>query len=200
MLTIHSERDTSLYTIAWIACDNDEYQAARLMLDEQHGDYAPRQRFCGGSWYTLGEAAGNKVVLIMAIADDDQIRELACLSIDLEIHFPNVRACMVISVGAVFPREGHDVRLGDVVVKTPDRQCGGVVNVDEDYVGEPNPLLDGVKPATLAIARLLEQDIRTGLGPGSMLKHRADMKAIKPKLETEYAYPGAEKDLLFPSQ
>jgi hypothetical protein len=39
--TIHSERDTSLYTLAWITCDNEEYQAARLMLDKQHGDYAP---------------------------------------------------------------------------------------------------------------------------------------------------------------
>jgi hypothetical protein len=147
--TINSDLDTSLYTIAWITCDNDEYQTARLMLDKQHGDYAPRHRFCGGSWYTLGEAAGHNVVLITAIANDDQIRELACLSIDLEIHFPNVCACMAISVGAGILREGHDVRLGDVVVSTPDRQYGGVVNVDEDYVDEPNTLLGAVEPATL---------------------------------------------------
>jgi hypothetical protein len=147
------------------------------MLDKQHGDDAPRNRFCGGSWYTLGEAAGHNVVFIMAIADDDQVRELACLSIDLEIHFPNVRACMVISVSTGIPREGHDVRLGDVVVSTPDRQYGGVVNVDE-----PNALLDAVEPPTLAVAKLLKQDIRSGLGPGDMLKHVAEMKATKPKL------------------
>jgi hypothetical protein len=136
----------------------------------------------------------------MTIADDDRVRKLACLSIDLEIHFPNICACMVISVGGGIPREGHDIRLGDVVVSTPDRQYGGVVNVDEDYVGEPNALLDANEPATLAFARLLEQDIRTELGPGGMLKHVAEMKATKPKLVTEYTYPGAEKDLLFPSE
>ncbi|KAJ0414149.1 hypothetical protein BJY00DRAFT_319110 [Aspergillus carlsbadensis] len=199
----HFDVDTSLYTIAWIATGIAEFDAACLMLDKDHGQYAPRQRFCIGSWYVLGEACGQKVALIMAMAQDDFVRQLACLSLDLDVHFPNLRSSIVVSVGSGIPSEMHDVRLGDVVVSTPQRQYGGVVNVDGDFSRHPNDLLEPVAPATLGVARLLERDIRTGLGPRGMLRHLAHMKAsnanTKPNPETEYAYPGVEKDRLYPA-
>ncbi|KAL3448368.1 hypothetical protein BJX65DRAFT_307228 [Aspergillus insuetus] len=196
---IESDIDTSLYTIAWICCNETEYDAALLMLDKTHGDYAPRRRFCDCSWYTLGEVCGHNVALVMAFAEQDRVSQIASLSIDLELLFPNIRVSMIISVGGGIPSEEHDVRLGDVVVSTPDREYGGVVDVDGDYDRRPNALLPAVELATLAVASLLKREIRTGLGPGDTLKHLTKMKSSKPELETEYAFPGAEKDLLFPS-
>lgn len=54
----------------------------------------------------------------------------ATVARDMLHSFPNVRIDLMVGIGGGAPNSKHDVRLGDVVVSSRDRDKGGVLQYD----------------------------------------------------------------------
>jgi nucleoside phosphorylase len=114
--------------------------------------------------------------------------------------FPSIWFGLMVGIGGGVPREGVDIRLGDVVVSKPTGDFGGVVQYDfgktvEHGVFERTGSLN--KPPQIlltAIARLqADQMMETSRIPECLSK----MIATYPRMRAEFAYRGQEQDRLF---
>ncbi|KAF4172522.1 hypothetical protein CNMCM8694_001053 [Aspergillus lentulus] len=110
----------------WI-CAITTYVAAQAFLDERHG----RPKYVcvnDNNDYTLGKIGEHNVVI--AILPGDGIAPAACVARDMLHSFPNVRICLAVGIGGGAPSSKHDIRLGDIVVSTPNEGTGGVFQYD----------------------------------------------------------------------
>jgi len=124
--------DPSSYTIGWICALTVEYVAARLFLDKLHGsegrpESVPRN---DNNQYTLGEIAGHNVVIACMPRGQYGISSATSVAKDLIRSFPNVRIGLMVGIGGGAPSEKNDIRLGDVVVSSPENSetHGGVLH------------------------------------------------------------------------
>ncbi|GFF49056.1 hypothetical protein IFM58399_08459 [Aspergillus lentulus] len=114
------------YIVGWI-CAITTYVAAQAFLDERHG----RPKYVcvnDNNDYTLGKIGEHNVVI--AILPGDGIAPAACVARDMLHSFPNVRICLAVGIGGGAPSSKHDIRLGDIVVSTPNEGTGGVFQYD----------------------------------------------------------------------
>jgi nucleoside phosphorylase len=114
------------YIVGWI-CAITTYVAAQAFLDERHG--RPKYVCVNDSNdYTLGKIGEHNVVI--AILPGNGIAPAACVARDMLQSFPNVRICLSVGIGGGAPSSKHDIRLGDIVVSTPNEGSGGVFQYD----------------------------------------------------------------------
>ncbi|KAL4756101.1 nucleoside phosphorylase domain-containing protein [Aspergillus foveolatus] len=90
--------------------------AAMAMLDDSH-TLLPQPRSDHNS-YHLGEIGDHNVVI-------------ACLPMQILLTFPSIEVGLMVGIGGGAPRDGIDIRLGDVVVSTPADWFPGVVQYDQ---------------------------------------------------------------------
>lgn len=114
------------YTVGWIcALPVPEWQASRLLLDEEHDDVPLTN---AQHQYVFGKMNGHNVV--MGCLPDSQmgIGPAASVAAEMSATFPSLRFGLLVGVGGGVWSEEHDVRLGDVVVSRPDKdkRNGGV--------------------------------------------------------------------------
>ncbi|KAL2828110.1 hypothetical protein BJY01DRAFT_255473 [Aspergillus pseudoustus] len=190
-----SDTERAKYTIAWVCCEPFEHAAAECMLDKRHGSYRPPGPLHSqNAYYTLGEIGGRNVVIIFMANAVNQIGALATLFIDLEIFFPNIQVSMLVTIGRI-PNEENGIRLGDVVISSLEDRYGGIANVDRCADGAD----DSIGIVHQPLPRVQQGDLLLGEAKNMISSNTAEMRPHEPEMVAEYASPGAENDLLFPS-
>lgn len=190
------------YTVGWICAINVEHVAACAFLDEE---YAGPDCIADhdNNAYTLGRI-GNHNVVIAALPDGEYgTASAATVSRDMLHSFPSVRIGLMVGVGGGAPTTKHDIRLGDIVVSTPQGGRGGVLQYDfgktiQDQEFRETGFLDQ-PPAILrtAVSAIKTQHTLNG--------HNLDRK-IQAVLEKRrrlvrlYSRPDIESDKLYRSE
>lgn len=105
--------------------------AAIAMLDQEHDKMAGQDPRDHNS-YVLGRVHRHNVVIAGTPAGVDGSVAAAKVARDMARTFPALRFGLMVGTGGGIPNlsKGIDIRLGDVVVSTPDRTWGGVVQYD----------------------------------------------------------------------
>jgi nucleoside phosphorylase len=191
--------DPGKYNVGWICALESELVAARVFLDTVHPD--PESVAVGDeNAYALGAMGKHNVVI--ASLPEGYTGHSPALSVakDMTRTFPNVRIGLLVGVGGGAPRPGKDIRLGDVVVSTPYKEKGGVIQYDmgKEIQGQPFQMkghLDKPPTVLLTAVRKLRSEY-------AMDSHQLD-QAIngilerKPKLRRNYARPDPDDDRLY---
>ncbi|KAM0256424.1 hypothetical protein ACHAQJ_004949 [Trichoderma viride] len=113
------------YSVGWICALSKEQTAATAMLDEIHDDL--RKPPHDSNVYTLGSIGGHNVVIACLPKGrygNNSATNVATLMIGT---FPSIKVGLMVGIGGGIPPK---VRLGDVVVSTPEGQYPGVVQWD----------------------------------------------------------------------
>ncbi|KAF4870301.1 Regulatory protein AfsR [Colletotrichum siamense] len=121
--------DPHIYTVGWICAITAEFVAAQAFLDEEHAGPRQTARHDNNS-YVLGKTSGHNVVIATLPNGQYGITSAATVARDMLHSFPNVRIGLMVGIGGGAPSQKHDIRLGDVVVSTPNGGRGGVFQYD----------------------------------------------------------------------
>ena len=111
------------YTIGWIAALSDELAAAQALLDTEHltlavpGDH---------NTYTLGSIGPHNIVVAGLPEGVIGTNAAGNAGVNLIRSFPNIRFVFMVGVGGGVPAAG--VRLGDIVVSSPQGQTGIILS------------------------------------------------------------------------
>jgi nucleoside phosphorylase len=185
------------YTFAWICALPFEATAAMFMLDKIHDGEFPWRRG-QESIYTAGSLSGHNVVIACLPKGEYAIGAAARVVGQLRLCFPNLCFGLMVGIGAGVPGPEHDIRLGDVVVGTPEHTSGGCVGYDlgKETIGDFK--LKGWLNATDPVLRSAIANIESRAG------YRGDVFAQYLKVfqgsdprGRKYLHPGLENDLLY---
>ncbi|KAK7224192.1 hypothetical protein V2G26_012195 [Clonostachys chloroleuca] len=121
--------DPQLYTVGWICAIATESVAARAFLDEEHDRPSYVAQHDNNS-YVLGKIGGHNIVIAVLPDGEYGTTSAAVVARDLIHSFPNVRIGLMVGIGGGAPSSKHDIRLGDVVVSSPNGGKGGVFQYD----------------------------------------------------------------------
>ncbi|RAH55200.1 Pfs domain protein [Aspergillus piperis CBS 112811] len=116
------------YTVGWICALPLEMAAAKVMLDEIHDDL-PMQPTDDNA-YLLGRIGKHNVVIACLPSGVYGMTSAATVAAQLSSSFPSIRFGLMVGIGGGVPKEGVDIRLGDIVVSEPTSIYGGVVHYD----------------------------------------------------------------------
>jgi nucleoside phosphorylase len=103
------------YTVGFICALTVEKVAACCFLDKDH----PRlksQSVSDNNDYTLGQIGEHNVVIAGLPLGRYGTTNAAIVARDMVHTFPNIRFGLMVGIGGGAPSEGHDIRLGDIVV------------------------------------------------------------------------------------
>jgi nucleoside phosphorylase len=118
-----------MYTVGWICALPVEMAAATAMLDEVH--QAPQELHPNDhNTYALGKIFNHNVVIACLPAANYGIAPAASTAQQMLTSFTGIRFGLLVGIGGGIPQEGHDIKLGDIVVSEPKGQLGGVVQYD----------------------------------------------------------------------
>ncbi|KAF2399700.1 hypothetical protein EJ06DRAFT_511907 [Trichodelitschia bisporula] len=124
------------YTIGWICALPVELAAAKEMLDEEHQPLP--QHASDPNSYTLGRVGKhNTVLMVLGLTGTNSAASAAA---QMKSTFTSVQLGVMVGIGGGVPSAKADIRLGDVVVCQPSKDCGGVIQYDS---GKTRP--DGVE-------------------------------------------------------
>ncbi|KAG9758873.1 purine and uridine phosphorylase, partial [Aureobasidium melanogenum] len=161
--------DPKEYTIGWICALSTEHTAACLFLDEEHDQPDPDQIAAGdNNAYTLGSMAGHKVVIAVLPHGEYGTTTTATVATNMLRSFTNIKVGLMVGIGGGAPTKEHDIRLGDVVVSSPQDGKGGVYQYDygkriQDQEFKPTGHLNQPPSAVLtAMALLMSKFERKG--------------------------------------
>ncbi|RAH43484.1 purine and uridine phosphorylase [Aspergillus brunneoviolaceus CBS 621.78] len=102
------------YTVGWICALEEEYECACRMLDEVYA--GPETLPDGDNTYAFGRIRNHGSTSRVA---RDMVRT-----------FPRLRFALLVGIGGGAPTAETDIRLGNVVVSTPQGTLGGVIQYD----------------------------------------------------------------------
>lgn len=113
------------YTIGWVCALDTEQAAAMVMLDEKHQDLSNRSN--DDNAYTLG-AIGKHNVVIACLPEGKvgNSQSASCIKA-MVLAFPNIRIGLMVGIGGSM---SSNVKLGDIMVSTPQGTFPGVVQWD----------------------------------------------------------------------
>ncbi|KAL2866947.1 nucleoside phosphorylase domain-containing protein [Aspergillus lucknowensis] len=191
------------YTVGWVCALKCEFEAARLLLDEEHKSLAqPRG---DDNIYLLGRMKGHNIVIACVGMGTSAAAHAAA---NLLRTFPNIRFGLTVGIGGGAPLAPDtsdprkDIRLGDVVVSTAKDSHGGVVQYDKGKM-----MHDGTfaiashlnKPPTIlsqAVVRLQSNHV---LGKGKMTRYINKIGKLANQQDnlSDYRFPGRDRDFLF---
>ncbi|KAF3160989.1 hypothetical protein TWF751_011748 [Orbilia oligospora] len=120
------------YTVGWICTLREEYEAACRMLDEEFEPIDIKLSISAEdhNTYEYGRINGHYLVIGCLPGGRSGPVSAATFAKDMNRSFPNLRFTLLVGIGGGAPTETRDIRLGDVVVSQPDRDLGGVVQLD----------------------------------------------------------------------
>ena len=116
------------YTVGWVCALPVELAAAREMLDEEHEGLGHDAN--DNNIYTLGRVGEHNVVIACLPAGKTGTNSAATVAVEMNSVFPSIRFGLMVGIGGGAPSVEADIRLGDVVVSSPHKQHGGVVQYD----------------------------------------------------------------------
>jgi nucleoside phosphorylase len=181
------------YTVGWICTAQTEYTAAKTFFDEEHDP--PDQRALSHrdyNDYSLGVIQGHKVV--MAISTPRGYGKSSSVSsfASMRMSFPNIQYGLMVGISGGAPTYENDIRLGDVVVSSPEDGSPGANLYDV-----VNGFLD---PPPLELRSAISGLSTKYSGEGHHIDRTiASILQTKPQLEEEFSRPARESDRLFAS-
>ncbi|OJJ06694.1 hypothetical protein ASPVEDRAFT_46051 [Aspergillus versicolor CBS 583.65] len=194
------------FTIGWICLRSLDTLPSREMLDQTYGRNPITQRRDDKNAYNLGRIGRNNIVMAVLPADKPgrkpSMAMAAQIAADMKATFPNLKHGVLVTTGSGIPSERQDVRLGDVVVGTPDRNFRGVVRFED--VGAEG-VVNQVKMGTstqysgllVNVSNLLAADRKLG----KVCKFHEILLALfrhwYPERKEEHLYQGSSNDRLF---
>lgn len=133
MSTFNALESRDLYTVGWIAALPFELVVATAIFGERHKkplDFA--QPPSDKNSYIWGRVGEHNVVVASLPAGVYGTTSATTPASHMLSSFPQIRVGLMVGIGAAIarPEQGHDIRLGDVVVSQPDGRTGGVVQYD----------------------------------------------------------------------
>lgn len=189
------------YAVGWICAERLDATAAALFLDEKYND--PDTTPVGdGNNYILGRMGNHNVVIASLPTGQSGPVHAGTVGRDLGRTFPNVRIGLLVGVGEGAPSRKNDIRLGDVVVSTPIRHNGGVLQYEFNRKEQGVPIgpvghLDKPPRFMLSAASGLETDHSIS---GHGIEEAMDMILSKvPDLRSVFERPSPASDRLFDS-
>ncbi|KAF9882745.1 hypothetical protein FE257_005324 [Aspergillus nanangensis] len=192
---------TEQYTVGWICALQAEYLAARAFLEKRHDppeELSPNDN----NHYTLGAIRGHQVVIAVLPDGEYGTSSAACVARDMLHSFPNIRFGLMVGIGGGAPTK-QDIRLGDIVVSSPQRGHGGLLQYDfgkeiQDHEFHQTGFLN--QPPTI---------LRTAVS-GLQVQYEEEGHQLKESIQTvlegnkrlrrKYAQPPVESDRLYDSQ
>ncbi|KAI1880051.1 hypothetical protein JX265_001672 [Neoarthrinium moseri] len=193
--------DPSIYTVGWICAVGTELVAATAFLDEEH-DALEQQPATDNNTYILGRIWKHNVVIAALPHWQYGLVSAATVARDMLRSFPNVRLGLMVGIGGGAPSPKHDIRLGDIVVSSPDYGTGGVLQYDYGKT---------IQGERFAMTGYLNQPPQCLLTAISVLESRyesdghtinADIERVfekKPRLRSKYQKPDSYTDKLYHS-
>jgi nucleoside phosphorylase len=148
------------YSIAWLAVLPIEAEAALGMLDKQHQGRFESVR--GDDYiYIGGEINGHNVVVATWPAGQNYgVGSAAALVNQVKARFTNIWFALLVGVAAglpnlspIPPATRRDIRLGDVLVCTPEKASTGIIHYDLGKDTAEEFLLNGRQAETPALVR-----------------------------------------------
>ncbi|THW78138.1 hypothetical protein D6D18_09779, partial [Aureobasidium pullulans] len=194
--------DPKQYTVGWICALSTESVAACLFLDKEHEDRPDHLSPNDSNDYTLGEMSGHYVVI--AVMPEGEYGQTSATGVikDMLNSFPNIRIGLMVGIGGGAPSAKHDIRLGDVVVSSPQDGTGGVYQYDygkliqgqgfqhTGFLNQPSTLIrttvSGLKTQYKRKGHKIQETIKTILDDN-------------PRLNEEFSHPSEDKDRLYRS-
>ncbi|KAL7797816.1 hypothetical protein V8C43DRAFT_303565 [Trichoderma afarasin] len=193
------------YTVGWISAITTEYVAARAVLDEIHEGPEMVSPYDSNN-YTLGRIGKHNVVIAVLPDGEYGVSSAARVAADLPHSFPNVRFGLLVGIGGGAPSRKNDIRLGDVVVSSPDKSNdgsnGGVFQYDfgrtiqgqsfqtTGFLDQPPRVLRAA--VTGITAKYEEEGHRIKANIGAILDKN-------PRLRKKYQQPDPSSDRLYHS-
>jgi len=197
------------YTLAWIAALPHERAAGTMMLDEE---YAQPEDFTknasDSNSYTWGRIGKHNVVIASLPAGEYGTITAAVTVQGLRSSFPHIRFGLLVGIGAGVPGEKHnvdntvtvrrDIRLGDVVVSSPDRANGGVVQYDLIKAKEKVELKGSLNSPPQAVRHAVSAlQAQHELKDPRISQTLANSIERYPRTAARYSRPVADVDRLF---
>lgn len=192
-------QDNEDYTVGLLCTLPLELAAVKAILDESYGK-PKKQNTSDKNTYHLGRIGEHNVVIACLPKGVYGTTSAATVATRMLSSFKSIRFGLMVGIGGGIPSDEHDIRLGDVVVSSPAKTIGGVVQYDIgkatagggfERVGMLN------KPPDIlltAIADLEAQHEMTGTIIPQILE---DIFSKYPKMKDGYSYQGPENDRLF---
>jgi nucleoside phosphorylase len=122
------------YTVGWVCALPIELAAAQEMLDDEHDtpsrDVPDARDARDTNIYTCGRISEHNVVIACLPTGRIGRKSAASVASRMQSTFTSIRFGLMIGIGGGVPSDKADIRLGDVVVSTPHKTHGGVVQYD----------------------------------------------------------------------
>jgi len=191
--------DPNVYTVGWICALATESLAAWTMLDEEHEEVEGIATNDNNS-YILGRIGRHNVVIAELPRGEYGTSSAASVAKDMVRSFPNIRVGMMVGVGGGAPSEKSNIRLGDVVVSSPEGGEGGVFQYDfgEEKQGQSYEITGFLnQPPTVlrtAVTALTRMHKRDGHKIGQIID---EVLGKWPRLRREYQRPDVASDVLY---
>lgn len=116
------------YTVAWVCALPVELAAAREMLDEEHEALGLDAN--DNNIYALGRVGQHNAVVACLPLGKTGTNSAVAVAVGMKSVFKSIRFGLMVGIGGGVPSVEADIRLGDVVVSSPHKQHGGVVQYD----------------------------------------------------------------------
>jgi nucleoside phosphorylase len=196
-----SDQDPEAYTVGIICALTIEKVAACCFLDKDH----PRlksQSASDNNDYTLGQIGEHNVVIAGLPLGRYGTTNAAIVARDMVRTFPNIRFGLMVGIGGGAPSEGHDIRLGDIVVGTSRNGKNELLQYD---FGKTIQNRKFQRVETRSNTPLVLQNAVGGLEADYNLNGHQLQKSIqdalkaRKRIKRQYKKPEAKSDVLYKS-
>ncbi|KAG9522040.1 purine and uridine phosphorylase, partial [Aureobasidium melanogenum] len=193
--------DPQHYTVGWICAITTEHTAARQFLDEEY-ECPDHVSANDSNSYTLGMMAGHNVVIAVLPRGTYGLSPAASVAANMLSSFPNIRVGLMVGIGGGAPTAKNDIRLGDIVVSSPENHTGGVYQYDygktiQDREFKQTGFLNKPPAVVLTAVSVLESTYES---EGHNIEHSINAALErKPRLKKNYSRPVQETDRLYKS-
>ncbi|KAL7933857.1 nucleoside phosphorylase domain-containing protein [Trichoderma chlorosporum] len=116
------------YTVGWVCALIREQSAAKFMLDEIHDSKELSNPANDDNTYIRGSIGGHNIVIACLPMGQTGTSKAASVATRMIATFVNIKVGLMVGIGGGMPQS--DVRLGDVVISSPEGKSSGVVQWD----------------------------------------------------------------------
>ncbi|KAL9078643.1 MAG: hypothetical protein Q9157_002442 [Trypethelium eluteriae] len=185
------------FTVGWICALEIEVIAALEMLDKRYIDFTPKTNESDWNSYRCGRIRDH-MLIIASPPQYGPIQAAQCAT-HMVHAFPHIRTVLMVGIGGGIPSMAHDIRLGDVIVSTPQGTSPSVIQYDlgkqrgEEFV--PTGSLNRPPSFLLAAAKSLAVDHT--MGKGRLANILCQMLEKNDNTRQNFPVPDPESDELY---
>jgi nucleoside phosphorylase len=172
--------------------------AAKAMLDEIHKDLPKKAN--DHNAYTLGSINGHNIVIACLPSGVYGTNSAAVVATQMLSSFQSIRIGLMVGIGGGVPKEGSDIRLGDIVVSKPTGSFGGVVQYDYGKTVEEGRFVRTGslnKPPIALLTAVAKLEAEHMMAPSKVSDYLSAMTARYPAMTPRFTYRGKDIDRLF---